>query len=129
MSSEMYRLLADFLNHRFPDSPVHCMYERPTHPHSLPLATTAKFFDYVVLDATRYYSSTATGSNRGSLVEVDVTGSGALQCGELLDIVEFQRGMHHSPVWLGRMRWFKPWTGSRPEIWDTLYAFSRIMLL
>ncbi|KII90058.1 hypothetical protein PLICRDRAFT_577874 [Plicaturopsis crispa FD-325 SS-3] len=84
MGSETYRLLASWINSRFPHLPVHCISERPQHLRSLPLNTVADYFDYVVLNATRYYSSAATGSNRSAMVEVDIKGDSSysdLECG------------------------------------------------
>lgn len=116
MSTETYRLLARTLSSLFPDTPVHCQSQRPINARSIPLDQTATFFDYAVLNGSRYYASRATGSNRSSLVEVGIGHD--IKFGELLEIFEFDQGKTGSPLRFGRMRWFKESTGPHEPVWD-----------
>lgn len=120
MSSETYRLLQHTISTHFPETPVHCAWDLPRFPNSIPLDTTATFYDYVILDGKRYHGSSTIGSNSSSLVEVAMPDDPShLECGELTEIFKFeQRGGF--PLFFGRVRWFKTWTGPREKIWDDL---------
>jgi hypothetical protein len=122
MSTITYRRLARMLTSLHPESPVHCQSDRPMDLRSVPLDQDAIFYDYVVYKGTRYYSSRAVGTNRASLVEVYMTCSGIthIQCGELLELFEFDEGKRGSPIWVAHMRWFREWDGPREAVWDEL---------
>jgi|ERR1700722_10298948 len=120
MSTTTYRQLAKTLCLQNPDRPYHCQAERPTDPRSIPLHQMATFYDYVVLNGARFYSSHAVSSNRSSLVEVCLVDSNTNQtvsrCGELLNIFQFCQ--MDCPAFFGQMRWFREWKGVRESVWD-----------
>jgi len=122
MSTVTYRRLAQMLTSLHPDTPVHCQSDRPMDFRSIPIDQNAIFYDYVVYKSVRYYSSRAVGTNRASLVEVDLTCSGIahIQCGEILELFEFDEGKRGSPIWIAHMRWFREWNGPREVVWDEL---------
>ena|SRR5271170_1154617 len=124
MTTNMYRQLAKTLSSWNPGMPYHCQSDRPTNPNSVPLDQTATFYDFVILNGSRFYSSHAVSSNRASLVEVNLVDPNSnqtfLRCGELLEIFRFDQGQRGSPVWLGQMRWFREWKGEHESVWDDL---------
>ena len=122
MSIITYRRLAQMLTSLHPDRPVHCQSDRPLDLRSIPLNQDAIFFDYVVYKSSRYYSSRAVGTNRASLAEVYLTYSGttSIQCGEILELFEFDEGKRGTPIWVAHMRWFREWDGPREQVWDDL---------
>jgi hypothetical protein len=125
MSRETYCKLAWTLSIHYPDFPVHCQSDRPQNPQSVLLDQIAIFYDYVIIDSFRYYASMVVGSHQASLVDVNTNvnaiPSTGLRCGELLEILQVDslRSTNGRPIWLGRICWFKEWTGPREAIWDT----------
>lgn len=129
MSSETYRLLARTICLRYPLTPVHCRFDRPVVPHSLPLDPMAVYFDYVVINGKRYHASRTTGSNHSSFVHVLIPKAGTTSIhayGEVLEIFQYTQNFRGvgNPMWFVRMRWFVPWTGEGEEIWRTLFVYS-----
>ena len=123
MSSETYHLLAHTLCTTYPATPVHCRSERVVLPNSLPLKHTAIFFEYVVVNGKRFYASRTVGWNKSSLVHVVIPGPLPKDAyGEVLEILQIDQDFRNTghPLWLTRMRWFKPWCGEREQIWDIL---------
>ena len=123
MSSDTYRILADTIRFKYPRTPVHCRSDRAVIRNSLPLERTATFFKYVVVDGKRYYASRTVGSNKSSFVHVIIPGPSPINAyGEILEIFQFNQDFRQtgSPLWLARVRWFKPWAGEREKIWDDL---------
>jgi|ERR1700722_14543214 len=124
MTTGLYRELAKTLTSQNPATPYHCQSERPTNANSIPLDRRATFYDYVILNGARFYSSHAVSSNRASLVEVNFVdpdiNEAFRRCGELLEIFRFDQGPGGSPVWFGQMRWFREWDGERELVWDDL---------
>lgn len=126
MSSETYRLLQKTLSTHFPDTPVHCAWDHPRVPNSMPLDTSATFYDYVILDGKRYHASSTVGSHSSSLIEVEIQGDGPdgvtsrLECAELTEVFRFEQRGSDAPLFFCRVRWFKSWTGHREAIWDDL---------
>ncbi|KZT18076.1 hypothetical protein NEOLEDRAFT_1081034 [Neolentinus lepideus HHB14362 ss-1] len=99
---------------------------------SIPLEDSAIFYDYVVLNGKRYHASEATGMHRTSMVEVDLkrdNGSIRTEYGELLEIFEYDQKTLGGPIWLGRIRWFVPWTGARDPVWSTLYVLNHLLFM
>jgi hypothetical protein len=123
MSSDTYRLLAETVNDRFPLTPVHCRSHRPINSNSIPLDRTATFFEYVVIIGKRYHASRTVGTNKSSFAHVLIPGSSPINTyGEILEIFQVNQRILESdrPLWFVRMRWFKPWSGERDQIWDDL---------
>src|SRR5487761_1577524 len=123
MLSDIYRFLADTICSRYPATPVHCRSDHIHRPNSIPLECTATFFEYVVIDGKQYFASCTMGSNRSSLVHVFVPGTSPTHgYGEILEIFQFNQifSQTKSPLWLAQVRWFKPWTRERADIWDEL---------
>ncbi|KAI0668702.1 hypothetical protein C8Q78DRAFT_1097701 [Trametes maxima] len=120
MSSQTYRDLLAHLRKLHPHWHLHSLIAKPRHPQSVPLTTTAHFYDYVSLSGRRYYASSEANTKRSSLVEVydsnalapESANTGPLSmpsthCGELEEIFEFQQSSTTPPFWFGRMRWFR----------------------
>lgn len=125
MSSDTYRLLARTICLQFPLTPVHCRYDAPIVPHSIPLDHMAIFFDYVVIRGKRYNASHTTGSNNSSFVHVLIprTDTAPIHAyGEVLEIFQYTQNFRGvgSPMWFVRMQWFVPWTGECEDVWKTL---------
>jgi hypothetical protein len=123
MSTDMYRLLAEIISHRFPLTPVHCRSVRSALPHSLPLERTATFFEYVIIEGKRYHASRTVGTNKSSFAHVLIPGPSLVNAyGEILEIFQVNQPLQQKdrPLWFVQMRWFKPWSGEREEIWDDL---------
>jgi hypothetical protein len=123
MSSDSYRLLAETIRDRFPSTPVHCRSERPILPHSLPLERTATFFEYVVIEGKRYHASRTVGANKSSFAHVLIPAPSPFNAyGEILEIFQVNQPLQQCdrPLRFVRMRWFKPWSSEREEIWDDL---------
>jgi hypothetical protein len=110
MSSDTYQLLARTICIRFPLTPVHCRYDAPIVPHSIPLDHMAVFFDYVVIRGKRYNASHTTGSNNSSFVHVLIPQTDATPIhayGEVLEIFQYMQNFRGvgSPMWFVQMRW------------------------
>jgi hypothetical protein len=123
MSSETYRLLANTIRIRYPTFPVHCRSERPTDRNSVPLDWAATFFEYIVVDGKRYHASLTVMSNSSSFVHVVIPAPSPVDAyGEVLEIFQFNQDFRRvgRPMWLARLRWFKPWNGQREKLWDDL---------
>jgi hypothetical protein len=127
MSSEIYHLLLREFTILFPDQHYHNRMHQPHNQNSIPLSNKAIFFDYVIVNGHRYHASNGvdSGVNAQSLIHVEVqadTDFRRVQCGELLDIIQFSGGPTKDPLWFGRICWFKTWTGPCPRIWDESYV-------
>lgn len=123
MSTETYRQLADTICLRFPSTPIHRRSDRAVLPGSLPLDYSATFFEYVVVDGKRYYASRMVGWNKSSFVHVVIPGTSLTDaCGEILEVFQFDQDFRQAgcPLWLARVRWFRPWSGEHEGIWDNL---------
>ncbi|KAL6299063.1 hypothetical protein BKA93DRAFT_830185 [Sparassis latifolia] len=123
MTTNTYRLLLMHLTKSYPDWHLHSHIGRPQFTDSQPMIDNAIFFDHVVKGGQRYYASMKSGSHHSSLIEVYRRTSDNCQtvdCGELLEIFQFQQNSRVPPMWFGRIRWFKPWEGDREPIWDRL---------
>jgi hypothetical protein len=120
MNIETYRQLAQALSSWFSQFPVHCQGDRPRCWESIPLDHVATFLDYVVLNGSRYYASCAVGSNRASLVKVQIGPSDNLIHGEILDLIQFKHNTKAQTIWVAHMRWFRAWDGPQERIWDDL---------
>lgn len=129
MLLETYKLLADTISCQSPFMPVHCRYNTPIVPNSIPLNREAMFFDYVIVGSKRFYASRSVGTRSSSFVEVaipstTVGSTPTLVYGEILEIIQFNQDIHHAneSMWFVHMRWLKKWSGERDKIWDMLYA-------
>jgi hypothetical protein len=123
MCSDTYRMLAQTICFRFPLNPVHCQYEWPLIPHSLPLNPDAIFFEYVIVNGKRYYASRTVGFNKSSFVHVIIPGTIPVHVyGEILEIFQVTQQFRAGgqSLWFARMRWFTAWKGERDDIWDDL---------
>ncbi|KIJ06435.1 hypothetical protein PAXINDRAFT_158731, partial [Paxillus involutus ATCC 200175] len=125
MSSDTYQMLARTICMRFPLTPVHCQYEQPLVPHSLPLNPGAVFFEYVIVNGKRYYASRTVGFNKSSFVHTIIprsTGGVAHGYGEILEIFQVTQQFRAGgqSLWFARMRWFKAWEGQRDNVWKNL---------
>ncbi|KAG1721106.1 hypothetical protein EDB19DRAFT_1835661 [Suillus lakei] len=97
---------------------VHCCGDVPLIQNSTPLNHEATFYEYVIVNGRRYHASRTVGSNSSSLVRVTIPGAVPVTAfGELLEIFQFECRSGHS-VWFGRIRWFKPWCGTRNKVWN-----------
>ncbi|KAI0676009.1 hypothetical protein C8Q78DRAFT_1150337 [Trametes maxima] len=127
MSSQTYRDLLVHLRKLHPHWHLHSLIGKPRHPESVPLTTTAQFYDYVSLGGRRYYASNEANTKRSSLVEIYTPGpepadasplsTPSTHCGELEEIFEFRQSSTTPPFWFGRIRWFCEWTGAREPVW------------
>lgn len=79
---------------------------QPSTP-GIPLGLNMLSFDYVIINALRYYASSRALKPVSSLVEVTVDGSGRTWVGELVDIIHINQAPH-GVFTLGRVRWFRP---------------------
>jgi hypothetical protein len=106
MSSDTYQILTQTICFRFPLTSVHCVFENPIVPHSVPLNHDATFFEYVIVNDRRYYASRTIGFNKSSLVHVIIPGPIPLHaCGEILEIsqVKLQFRAGGELLWFGCM--------------------------
>ena len=88
MSSDTYQLLAETICHCFPSTPVHCRSDWAVNPHSVLLDHTATFFEYVIVDGKRYYTSHMVGWSKLSFVHIMIPGPTAINAhGEVLEII------------------------------------------
>ena len=109
----------------YPCTPVHCRSDHLLVPNSLPLERSATFFDYVVIEGKRYFASRTVGWNKSSFVQVLIPSTPPITAyGEILEVFQFDQDFRQigSPLWMARMRWFKPWTGECDTIWGNLYV-------
>jgi hypothetical protein len=123
LSLDTYHLLADTICLRFPSTPVHCCSDHTVFPNSLPLDHTAIFFEYVIVDGKRYYTSHMTGCNKSSFIHVVIPGPFLMNAyGEILEIFQFDQDFRQTGclVWFAHIRWFKSWSGEREGVWDNL---------
>jgi len=121
MSSEMYCLLAHTLCIRFPATPVHCWSDHAIAPNSLPLTHTVIFFEYVVVDSKRFYTSWTVSWNRSSLVHVVIPGPFPKDTySEVVKILQIDQDFWNTGhlLWVARVQWLKPWDRERDNIWD-----------
>lgn len=123
MSTDTYRLIAENICFQFPMAPVHCRSDRPISSTSLPLNRSATFFEYVVVEGKRYHASRTTGTNKSSFAHVVIPGSSPTDAyGEVMEVIQVNHRFQQRdrPLWFVQMRWFKPWTGEREQLWDDL---------
>ena len=119
MLSETYHLLAHALRIRYPATPIHCRSDRVLVPNSLPLKHSAVFFEYVIINGKRFYTSQTVGWNKSSLVHVVIPGPVPKDAyGEVLEILQIDQDFRNTgrPLWFAQIRWFKPWCGERDQI-------------
>lgn len=73
----------------------------------IPLGLNMLSFDYVIINALRYYASSRALKPVSSLVEIIVDNAGNTHAGELLDIIHINQAPH-GLFTLGRVRWLRP---------------------
>jgi hypothetical protein len=127
LSSESYRLLAHTLCVRYPLMPIHCRYDQPRIAHSMPLNTTATFFDYVIVDGKRFCALRSVGTNHSSLARVAILGANGHGSeldawGEILEVLQIEQNFHDKQrvLWFAWMRWFRPLRQCGDNLWTKL---------
>ncbi|KIK81093.1 hypothetical protein PAXRUDRAFT_35984 [Paxillus rubicundulus Ve08.2h10] len=116
MTTDTYELLAQMICLQSPQTPMHCRYNCPIVPHSLPLNREATFFDYVTVKGKRYYASRSIGTKSSSLVQVGLlhqNDPGIMYAyGKMMEFFQFDQDIHHKDesMWFARMWWLKSWT-------------------
>lgn len=122
MSTELYSGLLNYFHVHYPSWHLHEAWQLRPHPASEPMVRTAVFFDYVHIYGRKFYAANLSGNAATSLIEAYVPWSMSTACGQVLDIFQFQQAIEHTPVWLARVRWFRPWEGNTPGLWNTRYV-------
>ncbi|KAL1940756.1 hypothetical protein VTO73DRAFT_7797 [Trametes versicolor] len=124
MSSQTYKSVLRHFWRRYPAWHVHSMFGTARYIDSVPLVSSAVFYDYVAITGRRYYASSEAVSKHSSYVEVYTSdydgpsGDRPSACGELEEVLEFCQADGMPAFWFGRMRWFRPWLGDREAVWD-----------
>ena len=118
LSSESYAALLTYFHQKYPIWRVHSRYSIDVFPDSLPLTSTVVFFEYVELRGQRFHAQNFSGNSTTSNIDVHVPWSSRTHCGELLEIFQFQQSVSLPPIWLARVKWFKPWEGQHEAVWD-----------
>lgn len=122
----MYSALLRHVNIIQPTLNIRSFMGAPT-PNSLPLVTTATFFDSVVIRGSRFRASHRSENACGSLVEVAVDGAGHTGVGELTDILILQQP-RYGTMTLGVMKWLTPLQMDTHEtIWQKLYVYQALL--
>lgn len=102
----MYSALLRHINITQPALGIRSFIAVPT-PNSMPLVTTATFFDSVVIRGSRFRASCRSENARGSLIEVALDGAGGTGVGELTDIMLLQQP-RCGTMTLGVVKWLTP---------------------
>lgn len=98
----------------------------------VPLSMTMLSFDYVIIDALRYYASSRALKPVSSLVEVTVDNMGSTWVGELLDIIHTVSIRHlmvslRWDAYVGsvHLKWTsEAWSGIHSTVFSISFIFS-----